>query len=177
MDESAFLTIGRVIKAHGNKGELGVKSYADSPLLFGQLSRIYIKREYRFPEKYFIDNYRITDKYLLLQLEGIFNREEAKELLGLDIWIRKRDLLPKEGDEIYLYELQGCSVYLPENVYIGYIIEAGQEAAQELWSIQGVHGEEILFPAVQEFILEINTLEKKVTISPPPGLLDMNRSD
>ncbi len=50
---SAFLTIGKVIKAHGQKGELGVKSYASSPFLFGELSRIYIK-ENKYPQKYFI---------------------------------------------------------------------------------------------------------------------------
>ncbi len=175
---SAFLTIGKVIKAHGQKGELGVKNYASSPFLFGELSRIYIKGESKFPKKYLIQNYRLHQKYVILQLEGIEDRTRVQELIGNDIWIRKRDLPPKDEDEeIFLFELEGCSVYLPEKEYIGVLKQARQEAAQEIWSIQGIDGKEILFPVAGEFIQDINIESGEIIISPPPGLLELYKSE
>lgn len=177
MDYSAFLTIGKVLKAHGQKGELGVKNYASSPFLFGEISRIYIKKQSKVPKKYPIQGYRLHQKYVILQLEGIEDRDKAKDLIGNDIWIRKRDLPSKEEEEeIYLFELEGCSVYLPDQEYVGVLRQARQEAAQEIWSIQGVNGEEILFPVTGEFIRDINLDSGEIIISPPPGLLELYTS-
>lgn len=174
---SAFLTMAKVIKAHGQKGELGVKSYASSPLLFGEISRVYIKKGNKHPQKYIIRNCRSHPKYVILQLQGVEDRTAAQDLLGYDIWVRKRDLPPREEeDQIYLYELEGCSVYLPDKEYVGELKQARQEAAQEIWEIQGTNGEEILFPVTEDFIQDIDTAGREIIISPPPGLLQLYTS-
>ena len=174
MAYTAFLTMGTVIKAHGQQGELGVKSYASSPFLFDELGRIYIKKKNKHPQKFFIKNCRTHPKYLILQLENLLDRTAAQDLIGCEIWARKRDLPPREEEEqIYLFELEGCSVYLSNREYVGILKQARQEAAQEIWEIQGFKGEEILFPVAEDFILDINTASGIIIISPPPGLLEL----
>jgi 16S rRNA processing protein RimM len=44
---------------------------------------------------------------------------------------------------------------------------------QITWVIRGKRGEEILFPAVPEFILGLDAGRKKIVIDPPPGLLEL----
>jgi len=66
---------------------------------------------------------------------------------------------------------------LPEKEYIGVLKQARQEAAQEIWSIQGIDGKEILFPVAGEFIQDINIESGEIIISPPPGLLELYKSE
>jgi 16S rRNA processing protein RimM len=42
-----------------------------------------------------------------------------------------------------------------------------------LWSIRTPDGKEVLFPAVEEFVLDIDLEAGSVRIAPPPGLLDL----
>lgn len=56
---------------------------------------------------------------------------------------------------------------------LGRIVSAGAPAGQVLWTISGKNGQEILFPAVEEFIVAIDLEAGTARIAPPPGLLDL----
>jgi 16S rRNA processing protein RimM len=48
-----------------------------------------------------------------------------------------------------------------------------EPAGQELWIITGVRGNEILLPAVPEFVNSIDARRGVIRVSPPPGLLEL----
>ena len=56
---------------------------------------------------------------------------------------------------------------------IGVITAVAAPAGQELWTITTPAGEEVLLPAVPEFVLDIDLTAEIVVIAPPPGLLDL----
>jgi len=60
---------------------------------------------------------------------------------------------------------------------IGIIEEIIFPAGQELWVIKNNKGQEILFPAVSDFIDHYDLANNKVYINPPAGLLDIYLSD
>ncbi len=177
MSQSGFLTLGRVHKPHGLKGEFSVDSYANSPFVFDSLSRVYLKRPGQRPRKARIRRVRHSGRQVLLQLEEIQSRQEASGCTDAQIWVRKRDLPEPEPEEVYLADLTGLSVYLPEGERIGELERAEIHAGQELWTIRSSQGGEILFPAREEFVLQLDLEGKSTVIDPPPGLLELYMDD
>ncbi|MFP4671353.1 MAG: ribosome maturation factor RimM [Desulfohalobiaceae bacterium] len=174
MSPSAFVVLGQVIRAHGLKGELGIRSFADSPLLFSSLQRVYLQLPgKRYPKQHSLLDCRAKAGTLLLRLQGISSREQAKQCLGLNIYVPKKDLPSKEPDQVYLQDLQGLQVFLPTGQMLGSIAWASRERGQEIWSITTSTGKEVLFPAVAEFVQELDLQQGAAIIDPPAGLLEI----
>lgn len=172
--KSDFLTIGKVGRAHGLKGELCVISYADSPLLFEKLTRVYLKKDaWRFPRKFKIYSYREAQDKLYLSLQGVAGRDEVKNLQGAEVWVRFKDLPDRDPDDIYLFELVGFSVFLADDSLLGHITDVQAETAQEVWTIKNSQGKEIMFPVAEQFVLDIDAQAKSVQIDPPAGLIEI----
>lgn len=173
MSQSGFLTLGRVRKPHGLKGEFRVESYADSPFLFESLSRVYLKREGRRPQKFLLEGVRCGEEQILFRLEGIESRQRALDYANAEIWVRKRDLPPLDPGEVYLSDLAGFAVYLPDGSRLGTLENADEIAGQEMWTIRTREGSEMFFPARDELVPEMDVRAQEVVIDPPPGLLEI----
>ncbi|MEF8822551.1 MAG: ribosome maturation factor RimM [Desulfohalobiaceae bacterium] len=173
MSQSAFLILGRVRKPHGLKGEFRVESYADSPFLFESLPRVYLKREGRRPQKFLMESVRYAEEQILLRLEGIESRQRALDHANAEIWVRKRDLPQLEPNEVYLSDLAGFAVYLPDGTRLGTLENADEVAGQEMWTIRTREGSEVLFPARDELVPEMDLHAREVVIDPPQGLLEV----
>ena len=66
----------------------------------------------------------------------------------------------------------------PEITVVGELENVDFPAGQEMWVIRAPEkegGYEILFPAVPEFVRDIDLTAETATIAPPEGLLDLYR--
>jgi len=175
MATTGFVVAGKVVRAHGLRGELGVISYADSPQLFQRLQRIYLKPEKARPKRYLLEAAREYGELVLVTLHGIASRQQAQGLIEAEVWVRKRDL-PRECDDLLMADLIGWEVVLPDGSRLGRITRVQSPGGQELWSIEDEQAGEILFPAAEELIIEADQAAGKVVIDPPPGLLELYRN-
>jgi 16S rRNA processing protein RimM len=122
MANSGFVPVGKVIKAHGLKGELCISSYADSPFPFQDLARVYLKVKGKHPKKHGILDSRITAKGVLLTLEFISGRDKAEQWLGAEVWVRSRDVPEAEKEAVRRLELLDMAVYLKNGRHLGSIV-------------------------------------------------------
>jgi 16S rRNA processing protein RimM len=173
MSPSGFVTIAKVVKAHGLQGEVCIESYADSPFLLQGLTRLYVAEENRHPWKVSLSSVRPHGNSFLIRLEEIRGREQARRLVGLDLLVRRRDLPGLEPEEILMADLAGMTAVLPDRRVVGRIVSARVIGGQEIWTLEGERGEEILFPAVEPFVLEVRPEQQEAVIDPPPGLLEV----
>lgn len=168
---SNFLVLGRVRKPHGLKGEVSITSYAESPLIFKKIKRVFLRQNNRPPKEYQIYKVREHGKFVLLRLEDVLDRDQAELLRGADILALKEEV-PKEEDEVFFEDIIGCSVYLPDMTYIG-VVKDVKRYPQEIWEILDVDEKEILFPAIDEFVLKLDVEKGEIVIDPPKGLLEL----
>jgi 16S rRNA processing protein RimM len=173
MANSGFVPVGKVIKAHGLKGELCISSYADSPFPFQDLARVYLKVKGKHPKKHGILDSRITAKGVLLTLEFISGRDKAEQWLGAEVWVRSRDVPEAEKEAVRRLELLDMAVYLKNGRHLGSIVSVSNQTGQEVWTIWTPEGQEVLLPAVPEFVLQVDTDNRSVIVDPPPGLLEL----
>ena len=186
-----LIQVGKIAKAHGVRGELSVDYNADSVKLI-QKSVFLQKRTSLIteqePVEFRVKAIRAHHGRILLTLENIEDRNAAELLQNAFVYVPATRFPKLKPGEVYLKDLPGFSVYQeaapgtsastssaePGNLeYIGKIASVEDAAGQEIWSIRTDQGAEILFPAVKEFIQNMDVEQKTVVICPPPGLLEI----
>ena len=91
--------------------------------------------------------------------------------------LRREDLPEPDDDEMYLEDLLGCDVVLPDGARIGRLDHFEYPAGLEMWVIMTDDDKEVLFPARPEFIAGFDPEAPAVVIDPPEGLLDIYLAD
>lgn len=176
MPASSLVVLGRLAKPHGVKGDIRVDYYADSADL---LDKPLMLRAGRFaPRPIRVRDWHLWKDQLILGIEGCNDRSAAEQLRGQELLIDASFLPEPEEDEPYLRDLIGLSVRLEDGTTVGELEDVDFPAGQEMWVIRAPEesgGYEILFPAVPEFVRDIDLSEGTATIAPPEGLLDLYR--
>lgn len=179
MPDSLLLPIGRIRKAHGIRGEVSVDYYADSPVLLRD--GVYLRRASEPPVLYEVTSFRAHHGALLIRFTSVPDRNAAELLRGFELLVPKDRLPEPNDDEIYIHEILGLTVIaVDENgkeTLWGTIEDVADISGQELWTISLAGKEDVLFPVASDFILEFNLDAGHVKVSPPPGLLELYRSE
>ena len=125
-----------------------------------------------------IERVRMHHGSLIVSFAGVHSRNEAELLRQHTLLAPRSRLSPLEEDEVYLLDLPGLRVLAVDEKSggereIGVIASVDIPAGQELWTITTPDGQEILFPAVDQFVLGIDLDARTARIAPPPGLLEI----
>ena len=102
-----LVCLGKIVAAHGIKGEVKVKSFTSSPkdvCAYGSLSD---KEQTRFFELTFQG---FSKELLRTKIKGIDTRNDAESLIGTELYIPRNKLPDLEQDEFYLADLEGLKV-------------------------------------------------------------------
>ncbi len=178
MPGQPLVLVGNVIKPHGLAGEFSVKVHVDSPDFFARAPRLYLRRAPgEHPRPVAVVSWRMHNARLLLRLDQVQGRDEVEQVRGAELLARREDLPDRSDEDIFIQELIGMRVLLPSGEVLGRIenvnFGAGTGVGQEIWSIRTGSGREVLFPAHQDFVLDVDLAAATVRIDPPPGLLEL----
>ena len=171
-----FIVIGRIVKAHGIKGEVCVDFYADSPSILPSSSSgtVWLDLPPEAPRAYKIIAARQHHGRMLLTLENVPDRSAAELLRGVGVLVPRESLPALDPGEIYLADLPGFTVTLLDTgETLGQITAVDLAAGQEIWRITTPEGKEVLFPAVPQFVAKLDAEARSACIDPPPGLLEL----
>jgi 16S rRNA processing protein RimM len=169
------LTVGRVVKAHGVTGEVIVEVRTDDPeLRFAPGKVLRAKGSDHRERNYVVAAVRPHGGRLLLQLDGVADRDAADALRGSLFVIDSEDLPPiDEPDTYYDHQLEGLFVRTTTGRDIGAIAEVLHTAAGELLAVKRVDAGELLVPFVSAIVTSVSLESRIVEIDPPEGLLEL----
>jgi 16S rRNA processing protein RimM len=167
--------IGEVVKPHGVRGEIKVYLFSGKPRNFKQYKEIFLQGQAgSSTEAFQVVKSREQGKLAILQLEKIGTREAAEDLQGSTIWINKADMPALDTDEYYWQQLTGLMVETEEGQEIGRVARLFNTTAHDIMVVTGL-GHEFMIPVQRDIIRDIDEQGGKIVISPPPGLLDINK--
>ncbi len=173
---SKRILLGRITRPHGIKGEVRVAFFGDRPeILNGPL---WLSSHSGQARPLRVLAWRVQQEQLILALQGVEDRNQAEALRNAEILVAEADMPPPGEDELYLHQLMGLEVHqaCPPRL-LGVLENVIFPAGQELWSIISPDGKEILFPAVAEFVEDIDLDAGRIVVNPPEGLLDLYLSE
>lgn len=183
MAAAKYIIVGGVVRPHGVRGELCVDTHADSPSYFarGARLRLSVPADPGRGRDFVVRFARPHKERLLLTLEGVADRDAAEALRGLAVCVPASEVPPAGDGEVFLHELPGLRVRLaaakPTDPDLGVIEDVRDAGGAELWVIRDARGREILFPAADPLVPEIDLEAGIAVIDPPPGLLELYQSE
>ena len=167
-----LLLLGKVIRPHGSKGLLRIWSCAVSETSFLNSKTVFLKSISGEVFEYSVDSVVPHKNVLLIKLKGLSFRDELEKLCGAEIYIRKEEL-SREEDEYFWYELLGLDVFLDTGGYLGRVSQIIPTGSNDIYIVKKME-KEVLLPATDEVIKEIDLKKRKIIISTMEGLLELN---
>lgn len=169
------IVVGKVVKAHGIKGEIKVYPYSGHPEDFAGYRRLTLsdpRLDRHLSFKVLLS--RSMGNLALLRLAELDDRDGAEALRDWEVSVEK-DMLPELAQGIYYWHvLDGMPVLTEEGEELGNIKGRMATGGQDILVVDGRKGE-YLIPAVSEIVIGISPDGSALLVSPPPGLLELNR--
>lgn len=171
--EPRYLTVGQVVGAHGIRGELKIAILTDDPQRFGLLERVFVGREGEEPVPWLLAGYRLHKEWALFRLEGCDDRTTAETFRGCLIQVPREEAIPLEEGEYFEHQILGLGVWTVHDEYLGEVLEIIYTGANEVYVVQGTDPShrEILIPAIEDVVLEVDLEAERILVELPEGLL------
>ena len=170
MDKKGYVLIGKVVGVHGIKGTNKFKSYAESLAVFEPGRSILVrdnrKREYRLEVNWVKSHTRKP----LIAFKGVTDRDEAEALVGADMFIPETELPELDEDTYYWFELIGLEVYTTAEEYLGRITSIFETGSNDVYVVKDKK-QEMLIPALESVVIDIDLEHKRMRVDLPEGLV------
>ena len=166
--EPRFLVIGKILRAHGVRGEVRVLPHTDLPERFTWLEEVYVGEH--DPKPVTVEGVRFHKNLVLLKLAGYDYRDQTEVLRGELLQVPMEAAIPLEEGEYFLFQLLGLEVYSDEGLHIGKLTDVIETGANNVFVVKG-EGKEVLLPDTKEVVTEIDFENGRLTVHLLPGLL------
>lgn len=166
--EPAFLVVGKLRHPHGVRGEILMQVITDFPERLQPGVTVFVGQAHR-PER--IRTRRPHGQGLLLAFEGYTTPETVGELRNALVFVPTANRPPLPTGEYYHHQLLGLRVIGEDGHELGKIREILSTAAHDIYLVQGASGPDILLPAINEVILDIDLDHGLVRVHLLPGLI------
>ncbi|MEO8736124.1 MAG: ribosome maturation factor RimM [Edaphobacter sp.] len=191
---SPWIVLAHLLRPQGRKGELLAELFTDFPERFEERKRVFLARSGFDGEEDQARSAEVVSFWLplgknegriVLQFAGIDTISQAEELADLDVLIAAEDRTPLEDDQVYISELIGCTVYdgsilvgIIDDVQFPTTADGGRRLndVAPLLAVATGDGDEVLIPFAKAFIVRVDAGAKRIDMTLPVGLLDVNRS-
>lgn len=168
--------IGNFNKPHGIKGEISASFDADILPEVAAFGHIFVELDGLMVPFTILSTRPKSSETLLLTLKGINDEKQAGALSNHSIYIEE-SLMPLYDDDsadgFYIDDLVGFDL-ISDGKQIGMITQYDDSTENVLFIVETQSGAELLVPASEQLIEEINTDTKTVTMYLPAGLLNIN---
>jgi len=159
-----FITVGKLGKVRGVKGELYVTPLTDFPERFVGQKEIYIDKRGQWV-KIKIESAHLVAGRPVLKLEGIDNPEDAARLTNRGLAVTDDQLVKLPEGSYFIFDLIGCRVYDGETeTFIGELVDVQQQPANDVYVIKKENGEEMVLAAIRQYVKSIDIKDKKILI-------------
>ncbi len=173
MGKNGFLPIGKIVGAHGIKGNIKAYSYAESLGVFESGSSILIINAKGIETNYKVRWVKPHNRLILLSLHGIKDRNSAESLIGSELFIEQAILPELEDGSYYWFDIIGLSVFTSDDQYIGLVESIIPTGSNDVYVVKDPRKDppgETLIPALESVVLEIDLKRKTMRVDLPEGL-------
>lgn len=168
-DEPVFVVMGKLRKPHGVRGEMVMTVLTEFPELLESGQKVYLGEDFH---EQTVRSVRPHRDDLLIAFEGITDRDEVGYYRNTMLFMDEGDFPNLPEDEYYLHDLVGMEVVTDTGQSLGELKEILVTGANDVYLVQKGEEREILIPAIEEVVLEIDFDQGTVLVRPLPGLLD-----
>lgn len=164
-----LVTIGRVVRPQGRRGELLAQPLSDRPERFPTLRSVLVTAAAGAALRMTVTACRPHKGRFVLKLEGVDSIDAAERLRGRELAIGEQELEPLPPGSYYHHQLLGLRVLDGEGAEVGRvqgILDTGGVPVLEIGAARG----ELLIPLAEAFVGAVDLPGGTLRLrSPEPG--------
>ena len=161
-----WISVGRVTRTHGLKGELKFYPADEDDLV------IQSDQQIRLGETTFkIKSVRGAKSPFIVKFEGVDSIEAAQSLSGQEVLIAREDFESLPEGEYYRFEIEGLKVFDDTGKYYGVIEDIIETGSNDVYVVRG-DGKEWLVPMIDSIVQNIDLEQGKLIFHCVEGLFE-----
>ena len=164
------LEIGQIVNTFGIKGMVKVKPFTDDIRRFDELKTVYVEKNSNQTE-YEIEEVKYHKDMVLIKFKGIDKVEQAEMLRNSYLTVSRDSVEKLEEGRYYIVDLLGLEVYTDEQILLGTLDDIFNTGSNDIYVVKDKQGKQILLPAIQDVIKQIDIENKKIIVHLLPGLI------
>ena len=173
------VTLARVLRPHGRRGEAAAEILTDFPKRLTSLLEAWLWDGRSSPRRVAVRSCWLSKSrggQAIFHFEGCDSIEDAERLRGFEVQVPLAERLPLPAGSYYVTDLVGCEVW-ERGAKLG-VVRAVQPTGEvtpgtPLLAIETPNGE-LLIPLAQEICERIDIAARRIEVVLPGGLRDLN---
>jgi len=167
-----WISIGKVTKTHGLRGELKFYPSMDETWVVGiKQARLSFEDPLEDFADYNIQSIRGKDRPFIIKFQGVDGIEIASNLAGQALYISRDKFPDLPENEYYWFQVEGLKVYDEVGHYHGDIEEIIRTGSNDVYVVRDGK-RELLLPMIDSVVKKIDLEARKLIFHPLEGLLE-----
>jgi 16S rRNA processing protein RimM len=172
IDQAELVTIGRIERTFGVRGEARVRSLSDVPGRFDALRLVTIVAPGGKTIDTQVTHVRSGGSTLIMGFEAFTTPEQVAEFRGGLIQVPRGDSPPLPDDHYYECDLIGMLVQDEAGTVLGRLENIWTMSDSRIFSVRQ-DGKEILIPAAKQVVMAVDVAGGVMTVRLPEGFGDL----
>ena len=172
-DSGEFVTLARVRKTQGRRGEVAVELHTDVPDRFRAGLRVFALGEGDIRQELQIEELWPHKDFLVLKFAGIDSISDAEELIGCELQVPRSERAQLESGWNYVSDLVGCMVF-DAGREIGKIEDVQFGTGEAPLLIVAAGGTRHEIPYAEAYLQSVDLEHKQIQMQLPEGMLELN---
>lgn len=168
-----YYLIARIFSA-STEGFVNITLFTDFPGHLYELGSVYLDF-FGVKKEFIIEKVENSGSKFSIKFKNFNSVSDTEILIGKEIFIEEKDLIKLPKDQYYIHDIVG-SIVLRNNVEIGKVIEVLSLPANDVYIIKDEAGNELLVPAVKDYIESFNPGKKILILKPGEDLYDTDEN-
>ena len=172
-EPASLITIARIVRTRGNKGEVLVDSFTDYPDRFDGLEEVWLEFEDGRLSKAALDFTWEHQGRRILKFSGLDTISSAESLIGSLVQVPSDQAVRLPEGTYFDHDLIGCSVEDSDGKKLGIVDDILRISGNNQLVVKDLD-REFLIPAVESICTRISIKNKQIIVDPPEGLMDLD---
>ena len=170
-DEDAYITLARIGRPRGVRGEFIVWPLAEDRDRFSELKKIYLVRESKRLAAE-VESFQVVSGKTVIKVKGIDAPEQVKLWTTGYLEIDAIDRVSLPQGTYFQDDIVGLKVLSDGGEHLGTIEKVLEMPANHVYTCRTPDGQEVLIPAVEDVVKKIDLKAGEMIVHPIPGLFD-----
>jgi 16S rRNA processing protein RimM len=182
-----YITLARVLKTQGRRGEVAVEVHSDVPDRFAEGMRLLALDEQGRRRELKVEELWPHKGHLVLKFAGIHSISDAEPLVRCELQVPRTERAELEQGWTYVSDLDGCTVFdgereigRIEGVEFGageaplLVVSREPKDAPKPGKSRGKQETRYEIPFAEAYLVGVDLTAKQVRLRLPEGMLDVN---
>jgi len=167
-----LISIGRIVGTHGIKGQLKVGTFSGNADTLSSVDTVLLGVAGGDPVPFRVGRVVAHGKKVAVSFQGYDDINEVLPLVGREIFVRREQLPEPEPGEYFWCDLLGLEVRTDTGDRLGEIVSIMETGSNDIYVVrEGTT--EILVPALEDVVIDVDLEKRLMRVVLPEGLLDL----